>query len=286
IHKSKAYRDRFILLKKPKNNFTGWFKAVQEKYKINPYVRIDSPNPFLSQVRYQAKETEILIFINSNTNDNYEIQIIPSADMVSGKQAWIWDPAMGERYTLTTNAGSIKLDMGPADLKLLVFDKEKNSSLHRSTRKGNEQSIEIGNPWYVTGNHIDGRTIKREMNILKDLKEIPEWVSFCGSLIYRANFELNDKNKIEWVSLGKVFGVSEVLINGENAGTKWYGKRIYRIGKFLKNGNNNIEVRLTTTVGNYLKGLADNPIAQLWTNEGRANQPLQSMGMLGPVTIY
>ena len=286
INKSKAYPDRFILLKKPKNNFTGWFKAIQEKYKINPYVHIDSPNPFLSQVRYQAKETEILVFINSGTNDNYEITIVPSADMVSGKQAWIWDPATGERYMLTTNGNSIKLDMGPADLKLLVFDKEKIGFLNKSTKKGNEQSIEIKNPWSLTGHHIDGRTIKREMNILKDLKEIPEWVNFCGSLIYRANFELNDKNKIEWVSLGKVFGVSELLINGENAGTKWYGERIYHIGKLLKNGNNNIEVQLTNTMGNYLKGLTDNPIAQFWTNEGRANQLLQSVGMLGPVTIY
>jgi hypothetical protein len=176
--------------------------------------------------------------------------------------------------------------LGPADLKVLVFDKEKKDFLHNPTKKGNEQSIEIKNPWSLTGNHIDGRIIKREMNILKDLNEIPEWVNFCGSLIYRVNFELNDKNKIEWVSLGKVFGVSELLINGENAGTKWYGKRIYQIGKFLKNGNNSIEVQLTTTMGNYLKSLTDNPIAQFWTNEGRANQPLQSTGMLGPVTIY
>ena len=124
------------------------------------------------------------------------------------------------------------------------------------------------------------------MNILKDLKEIPEWVNFCGRLIYKTNFELSNKNKLEWINLGKVFGVSELLINGENAGAKWYGKRIYQIGKFLKNGNNAIEVQLTTTMGNYLKSLTDNPIAQFWTNEGRANQPLQSIGMLGPVTIY
>jgi hypothetical protein len=83
-----------------------------------------------------------------------------------------------------------------------------------------------------------------------------------------------------------VFGVSELLINGENAGTKWYGKRIYQIGNFLKNGNNKFEVQLTTTMGNYLKSLTDNPIAQFWTNEGRTIQPLHSMGMVGPVTIY
>jgi len=176
--------------------------------------------------------------------------------------------------------------MGPADLKVVVFDKEKGGSLYKPPKMVVGKSIELTNPWSLTGNHIDGRKIKWEVNVLRDLKEVPEWVNFCGTLIYNANFELSDKNKIECINLGKVFGVSELLINGQHAGTKWYGKRIYQIGKFLKPGNNNIEVHVTTTMGNYLKSLTDNPIAQVWTNEGRANQLLQSVGIEGPVTIF
>ena len=36
----------------------------------------------------------------------------------------------------------------------------------------------------------------------------------------------------------------------------------------------------------FQNSLADNKIAQYWTNEGRTIQPIQSMGILGPVTIY
>ena len=39
-------------------------------------------------------------------------------------------------------------------------------------------------------------------------------------------------------------------------------------------------------MGNYMKSLTDNPVAQYWTNAGNKNQPLQSMGMTGPVTYY
>jgi hypothetical protein len=49
---------------------------------------------------------------------------------------------------------------------------------------------------------------------------------------------------------------------------------------------NAIEITITTTMGNYLKSLTGNPVAQFWTNEGRTIQPLQSMGLLGPVIIY
>ena len=97
---------------------------------------------------------------------------------------------------------------------------------------------------------------------------------------------IDDKTKIEWLDLGKVFGVSELLLNGTNAGAKWYGRRIYAVEKLIKNGNNTIEIKIVTTMGNYLKSLTDNKVAQYWTNEGRTIQPLQSTGLVGPVTIY
>ena len=97
---------------------------------------------------------------------------------------------------------------------------------------------------------------------------------------------LDDKTKIDWLDLGKTFGVSELIINGENAGAKWYGQRVYSVGNLLKRGSNEIKIKIVTTMGNYLKSLTGNPVAQYWTNEGRTIQPLQSMGLVGPVTLY
>jgi len=286
INKMKDYPERFILLKKPYNNFAGWFNTIQEQYKIIPYVKINLPNSFVTQVRYQAADAEMLLFINSNMNNSYEIKIDPSLDIISGKQGWIWDAESGERYRLTTNANSIILDMGPADLKLLVFDREKKGPSYKPIAPGNKQAIELKNSWSVTGHHINGTLIKEEIDKLKDLKETSRWVHFCGNIIYQTNFEISTHSKIEWLNLGKVFGVSELFVNGVNAGTKWYGRRIFHVERFLKKGNNNIEIKIATTMGNYLKSLTDNPIAQYWTNEGRTIQQLQSLGLLGPVRMY
>ncbi len=282
----KNYPDRFILIKKPEKDFTHWYKSIQEEYKIAPYVNIHSPNPFITQVRYQAKDTEMILLINSNINDSYETTVAISKSIIAGKQAWIWDAESGERYQLTINANKITVDMGPADLKLLVFDRDKKGPSYEPGRQSNSHAPALTKTWSVTGHHIDGTLIKKEMEVLKDLKDIPEWIHFGGSIVYRANFVVNEKAKIEWLNLGKVFGVSELIINGENAGTRWYGRRIYPIGKFIKNGNNEIEVKVVTTLGNYLKSLKENRIGQYWTNEGRTIQPLQSMGLAGPVTVY
>ena len=285
VTRMKNFPDRSILLEKPGKDFTSWYKNIQEKYNITPYVKMDPTNHFITQVRYQANETEMLLFINSDIHHSYKITITPEAAINSGKQAWIWDAESGERYLLDHPGSKITLDMGPADLKLIVFDKERKGIPYHPV-KIDTDLIELNNPWSLTGQHIDGTMIKTEMKNLTDLKEISTWINFCGNMIYHSNFEISDVNKLEWLNLGKVFGVSEIFINGKNAGSKWYGRRIYSIKNFIQNGNNDIEIKIVTTMGNYLKSLKDNPIAQFWTNEGRTIQPVQSLGLLGPVTIY
>ena len=81
-------------------------------------------------------------------------------------------------------------------------------------------------------------------------------------------------------------GLSELSVNGINCGMQWYGRRIYAVDGKMKKGKNSIEVKVTTTMGNYMKTLKDNPVAQYWTNEKRKDQPVQSMGLVGPVTLY
>ena len=285
INKIKAYPDRCIFLNKPGKDYTAWFKDVQQKYKVDPYVRIGSPNKFVTQVRYQAKDVEMILFINSNVNESYEIAITASSPVVSGRQAWLWDAEIGERYKIA-NPGSVVLDLGPADMKLLVFDKEKKGPAYHPIPGQAPEVRRITGVWSVEGKHIDGSMIIKEMNELKDLKEIPEWIKFCGTIVYRNNFMIDDKTKIQWLDLGKVFGISELFVNGVNLGAKWYGRRIYNVKDFIKEGNNAIEIKIVTVMGNYMKSLADNKIAQYWTNEGRKIQPLEPTGLVGPVSFY
>jgi len=90
----------------------------------------------------------------------------------------------------------------------------------------------------------------------------------------------------EHINLGRVAGVCELMVNGVSAGVQWYGRRVYRIGNLLKSGANVLEIKVTTSMGNYMKTLKDNGVAQKWTNEKRQDQPIQSMGLLGPVILY
>jgi hypothetical protein len=123
------------------------------------------------------------------------------------------------------------------------------------------------------------------MDLLQDLKEMPDVVNFSGAVTYRNTFICDDPEGMI-INLGKVYGTSELKVNGTGCGVKWYGRRIYSVGEFIRPGENEIEVTVTTSMGNYMKSLTDNPIAQYWTNAGNKNQPLQSMGLIGPVKLY
>lgn len=89
-----------------------------------------------------------------------------------------------------------------------------------------------------------------------------------------------------YLNLGKVWGISELFVNGNSCGVKWYGNRIYDVKNFLKKGSNNLEIRVITTMANYMKTLTDNKTAQKFLVLKNKDQPIQSMGLVGPVMLY
>ncbi|MDQ6815604.1 MAG: glycoside hydrolase family 2, partial [Bacteroidota bacterium] len=282
VEKMKAFTDRFILLTKPEKEFIQWYKDIQHRYNIVPYVRINKPDRFVTQVRYQAKGTEILFFVNSSLDDTHLIQILPSEEITKGRQAWVWNAVTGERFKLESTT-QIKLDLGPADSAIIVFDDNKKGPLFKPLPLFADGLVL--NDWQVEFQHINGTNKKTAMTVLKDLKDLPEYVAFSGTAIYRTIVSIADVSKAQYLGLGKVYGISEAIVNGKSLGVQWFGRRIYPIKDVIKAGDNTVEIRIITTMGNYMKTRKDNPVAQYWTNEKRKDQPIQSMGMTGPVTV-
>jgi alpha-L-rhamnosidase len=276
VNKMKSFADRFILLKKPARDFIGWYRQIQQDYSLKPYVMIDRPNPFVNQVRYGSRHLEAIFFINSNMAEAYSLELSFAPEITAGKRPWLWDAVTGERYRLELSADKLKLDLGPADSKLIVFDKKKSGPALPLTPSGQGESLK---GWSVEWQHIDGTNSRSEMEDLKDVKDIPAYMAFSGAIIYRKTI---GPGSGKFLDLGKVYGVSELRVNGISKGVQWYGRRIFT----LEQGENRLEITVTATMGNYLKTLTKNAVAQYWTNEKRKDQPIQSMGMAGPVTVY
>jgi hypothetical protein len=286
VDKMKKYSNRFIFLNKPDQNSTDWYKAIQNEYAITPYIHVKEPQHFVTQVRYQTKNEEILFFSNSSNEKSYQYEISISKDILSKGQGWIWNANTGERYKVVHQHGVVVLNLGPADSKLLIFDRDHYGDESKPGSVGSLKEKTIDQKWMVEMQHSDGTNKKTEFASLADLKDLTDYVDFSGTVIYRTNLAVEDKSLINYLNLGKVYGISEVKVNGKDAGIQWYGRRIFPIGNLLQNGSNSVEIHIITVMGNYMKTLKENPVAQYWTNEKRKNQPLHSMGLVGPVTIY
>jgi hypothetical protein len=81
------------------------------------------------------------------------------------------------------------------------------------------------------------------------------------------------------LDLGKVHGVSEVMLEGEKLGNRWHGRHLYRLP--AKANGKTLQIRITTTTGNFMKSSPENTMGYAWTKR----QGWAPVGMLGPVKL-
>jgi hypothetical protein len=288
VEKLKAFPERFVLLKKPEDNdFMAWYPAIRQKYGLTPFVTVEKPDPYVMVNRYiRDDRSEFFFFINAHLHREHRTRITFPKTVTSGKYPWVWDPDTGKRYRIELDPqGVFDLYLGPADSRIIVFDGEEKGEPWRPlpVTGGNLQKQE---GWDVELRHSIDRSVKTlRMNEPTDLKET-EHLHFTGTAVYRKNLRIEDAGAFV-LNLGKVYGVSEVKVNGRDCGVTWYGNRLYDLSDKLKPGDNALEIHVVTTMGNYMKTLTGNKAVEWWVRRpGRTPQPDQSMGLAGPVTLY
>jgi hypothetical protein len=143
------------------------------------------------------------------------------------------------------------------------------------------QARTITGPWALTLDHVNGSSEKLKLDNLVDFINDDRLRTFAGVVHYENLVEIDIPADYSHIDLGKVKGISEVIINGQSLGVKWYGWHIYALKDSLHKGNNTLHVKVTTVLGNYLKSLEDNPVCRRWVTW----QKYHSTGMTGPVKI-
>jgi hypothetical protein len=286
VEKLKKYPKQFILLEKPASNFKAWYTGVQEKYNIKPYVKIAKPDTFVTQIRYQTKDAEIVIINNASAHKSIDLDATFSTEITAYKQAWIWDAASGNKFKLDLKNGALKIKLAPADSRIIVFNKDKYGESWSPIPEIKENVVPLNTVWNATFNYMDGTVKNQEFKTLSDLKDLPDFTHFAGTVSYKTTINLENDTKPQYLDFGKVFGIAELIVNGQNLGTQWYGRRAFATKNILKAGANTIEIKVTTVMVNYMQSLTGNTTAQYWANHPRKPQPLQSMGLVGPVYLF
>lgn len=290
VERLKQYPDNFILLEKPSDGkYLEWYKDVMEKYNLPHTLTISDPDRFLLQNQYITDDgSDVFLFMNAHMSEAKETDITFPKSVTAGHHAWLYDPATGKRYTLPVDkTGKMHFRFGPSETYLFVFNRMGGSApVWSRLPLSGDDAVKVEGSWDVKMHHsYPDTTWTASLDSLVDFKEMKDtaYRNFMGDVTYTKTVTLSGKLP-KYLNLGKVADICEVSVNGKPLGVKWFGERVYDVAGALKQGDNTIEVKVTTLMGNYMQTLKDNKVAQRYIL--KRSQPYVSAGLIGPVQLY
>lgn len=262
----------------PTTDLITWYKKIQQQFQLTPYVAISHTVNHVSQLYYKNGDRDVFYFTNYSAAKHHSFK----AGFNTTKTAWVWNAETGERMLYPAKNGLLNITLGPSESRLIVFDDNKDGQTFEPIDTTGLQPTAVTGPWQLNLLHANGTVSELKLDALTNLQKRADTKDFSGTITYNKTIQLNNVTGKLYLSLGHIYDVSELTVNGQPLGTRWYGEHVYDISKAVHKGANDITIKITTTLGAYTKSLKDNKAAQEWSG-GDLYGPT---GLDKPVTIY
>ena len=236
------------------------------------------------------------------TNQTNQTQVITPEFRVTNMLPELWLPTTGERrvlpaFSIKDQITEVPLRLEPFESVFIVFrtsaDESKLTSIDTNYPKP-ELLVNINSPWTVVFDKTQ-RGPKEPVVF----SQLIDWTNsdnelikyYSGTAFYSNNFVLESlpENEKVLIDLGNFTAMAKVKVNGIYAGGLWTRPFQIDITNFVKEGKNDLEIEIVNTWVNRIIGDMQLPETerQVWTivNPYNANSPLQTSGLLGPVSI-
>lgn len=216
---------------------------------------------------------------------------------VTGKAPEIWraedasiEPVGFSSNGLTT---TIALNMKANESYFLVLRKNTQAKELTITTPHSSVSQEVSGPWEVSFEPGHGATKSVKLERLTSLTAHPDnsIKYFSGVASYKTNFNVSSTQQATdtVLDLGTVGDIAEVVVNGKVIGTAWHPPYQIKLGSILREGNNELEIRVANLWVNRLIGDAqlgkEDRIAKTTIPTYLPDAPLRPAGLIGPIKI-
>ncbi len=240
-------------------------------------------------------------------NRNDRTDALDCAFRVGDRVPEIWDPVSGERREPAVwrqSAGRCIIPLGFAAHQsfFVVFrravadggvarSRERDTSASARNFPRSETALRLDGPWLVHFQPEWGGPTKIEFAALSDwTTRAEEGIRhYSGTARYEKRFELRAPPGVRvFVDLGVVKDIAEVRLNQKPLGVVWTAPWRAELTPALVAGENILEIAIANTWHNRVVGDAALPADERRTRTEipvKADTPLQSSGLLGPVTI-
>lgn len=279
--------------------YTGNIGSALPSEKIQPDIDVK-----FSDVRWLHRNADgsDFYFLSTPEGKGYK----GTVSFRSKGNAEIWDPLTGEARGVASRLTEeeytqVEMDL-PSGTSCFVVFRKSNVSQPEELLPATEKPLsvteetEIQNGWGVSfpaGWGIGQSPVQIDrLTAWKDIVSLStEGKAFSGTAVYHTTFTMDDMpDKAKYLlDLGQVEMIAKVSLNRAEVATKWTYPYQMDITEYLQQGENSLEIAVTSTWFNRLAYDAGLPELQrkTWTINGlEAGSPLKDYGLLGPVYIH
>ncbi len=238
------------------------------------------------------------IYFISNQSDT--ILDISSAFRVADKQPEWWDAVDGSirvfpQFTQNKGSVTVPLKLDAYQSGFIVFRKKEGAPTGTGINFPDEKGItNIKGPWQVTfDTAMRGPVQPLIFNQLEGWSKRPEEAIkyYSGTAVYQTTFTAPKipKGSTIYLHLGDVKVMAQVTLNGKDVGGVWTAPWQVNITNAVKEGNNQLKIKVVNTWVNRLIGDSKLPSSKRIThadiNPYTPDSPLEPSGLMGPVTV-
>ena len=232
----------------------GTLKSALESAGIQPDVSLQNSDVKTSGIYFAHRKLQDAdIYFIDNHKNNVENNVFSFA--AKGKYAQIWNPASGERFSvpvekIDNNKVSLQLSLAPKESYFVVLSN--NAEKLPLVKKASSETKVIDGPWEVYFDEKMGGPGNVTFQKLQDWTQFddPRIKYYSGTAVYKKNISVSPKGKKIKIDIGNPQFVAQVLVNGFDAGIVWCSPWQLDITKYLKEGDNNLEIHVANSLMN------------------------------------
>ncbi|MEP2102701.1 MAG: glycosyl hydrolase [Parasphingorhabdus sp.] len=196
---------------------------------------------------------------------------------------WIFNPMTGavEDFVPLNDKGEFVLPLEPFGSRFIVENLKRPDVASATPCQDPDQNMLLDR-WTVTS-----KTLEKDLLLdrLTDWRDVDRLRYHEGAADYSTTLNVRGRDQCIRLDLGLVQGAAEVYVNGQHVSRLAYHPFTVSIGEYLKEGENNITVRLfpaqrNASIGKALDG------NKRFTQFRDRSEHLVATGLLGPVKIY
>jgi hypothetical protein len=295
-----ARRARFAAAKRNADRFTIADDALRALRAAGVH-RETLTDHGLRYIRRRADDS-VWYFIANHTADDFHGWLDLAAPFTS---AILYDPMTGASYALPTRSKGgtrqLYVDMAAGESCIIQAAQAHAKAKPYTALKAVSRPMELEGQWtiaFLEGGPALPNTYTTDSLACWTHAPDEKAKAFAGTASYRLTFDLpHDTDADDYVlDLGDVRESARIRINGHSAGTLFALPMRTRVGKYLKQGMNTLEIEVTNLAANRIRDLDlrrvdwkimhdANIVTPAYTSFDASTWPLQPSGLLGPVRL-